>query len=57
MRISTLAAIVASLALASSASAQFTYDPAGTLVSGSGRGRADARVYAPDMRFPIRDAP
>ncbi|MBN8614439.1 MAG: peptidoglycan DD-metalloendopeptidase family protein [Deltaproteobacteria bacterium] len=57
MRISTLAAIVASLAIASSASAQFTYDPAGTLVSGSGRGRADTRVYAPDMRFPIRDAP
>lgn len=39
------------------ASAQFTYQPSGQLVSGSGRGRSDQRVYAPGMRFPIQNAP
>jgi murein DD-endopeptidase MepM/ murein hydrolase activator NlpD len=42
----------------SSASAQdFTYEPAGALVPGSGMGRADDNVYVPDMRFPIEEAP
>jgi MYXO-CTERM domain-containing protein len=54
--LATLVLLVTS-ALGARASAQFTYDPAGSLVSGSGRGRADSMVYAPDMRFPIRDAP
>lgn len=45
-------------ALPSVARAQaFTYDPAGTLVpSRSGRGRVDAKVYAPTMRFPMEQA-
>lgn len=42
---------------AAPASAQFTYNPPGDLVSGSGQGRDDARVYVPDMRFPIEQAP
>lgn len=38
---------------ASSATAapSFAYDPPGQLVSGSGKGRVDTNVYAPDMRF------
>lgn len=55
-----LAALTLLLVFASSArgaSAQFTYAPPGELVAGSGRGRMDDMVYAPDMRFPIRDAP
>ncbi|AKF05979.1 hypothetical protein DB32_003128 [Sandaracinus amylolyticus] len=53
-----LAALAFVLALAPSiARAQFTYRPAGELVSGSGRGRVDSRVYAPGIRFPVRDAP
>ncbi|MBX7196889.1 MAG: peptidoglycan DD-metalloendopeptidase family protein [Sandaracinaceae bacterium] len=54
----TLLAIALAATLAPARSeAQFTYDPAGDLVAGSGSGRADSMVYAPDMRFPIRDAP
>jgi MYXO-CTERM domain-containing protein len=55
-RLVALALLVTST-LGARASAQFTYEPAGALVPGSGRGRADSMVYAPDMRFPIRDAP
>lgn len=49
---------LATIALPERAFAQpFTYDPAGTLVpSRSGRGRADAKVYAPTMRFPLEQA-
>ena len=47
-------AIVGLLALAALA---FTYNPPGQLVSGSGTGRADDRVYAPGMRYPIEVAP
>jgi MYXO-CTERM domain-containing protein len=36
---------------------EFTYSPAGQLVAGSGDGRADDRVYVPNMRFPIEQAP
>ncbi len=44
--------------LAASAAAQdFTYDPPGVLVPGSGEGRADDMVYVPGMRFPIEEAP
>lgn len=51
-------ALAASVALcASPALAQFTYRPAGELVSGSGRGRPDMTSYAPGMRFPTESAP
>lgn len=54
---------LAVLALTAPASAQFDYTPAGDLErpgGGSlrvGAGRADTRVYAPGMRFPIENAP
>lgn len=35
----------------------FTYNPPGTLVPNSGRGRVDETVYAPGMRYPIEEAP
>ncbi len=46
---------IASFFVAAAASAQtFTYDPPGTLVpSTAGKGRVDAKVYAPTMRFPL----
>ncbi len=37
--------------------ADFTYQPPGELVSGSGTGRVDSTVYVPGMRFPIEDSP
>lgn len=37
--------------------ADFTYNPPGQLVSGSGSGRVDETVFVPDMRFPIEVAP
>jgi MYXO-CTERM domain-containing protein len=36
---------------------EFTYDPPGVLVAGSGQGRADETVYAPGMRFPMEAGP
>lgn len=45
---------VAPLALAAD---PFTYDPPGTLVSGSGKGRPDAKIYAPGIRFPLESGP
>lgn len=39
------------------AHAQFAYRPPGELAPGSGRGRVDATVYAPGIRFPIERAP
>jgi murein DD-endopeptidase MepM/ murein hydrolase activator NlpD len=43
---------------ASSARADdFTYDEPGKLPTGSGKGRPDTNVYAPDMRFPIETGP
>lgn len=47
---------IAAIALAAPAAAQ-SFTPAGTLAPGSGRGRVDTRVWAPGMRFPIRDLP
>lgn len=41
----------------SAIAADFTYNPPGMLVSGSGSGRGDTNVYAPGMRFPIEVAP
>ena len=37
--------------------ATFTYEPPGDLVSGSGNGRVDYKVYLPGMRFPVEKAP
>lgn len=37
--------------------ATFSYRPPGELVSGSGKGRVDTKVYAPGIRFPIESAP
>ncbi len=37
--------------------APFTYAPAGVLVPGSGTGLKTTKVYAPNMRYPIMDAP
>ena len=54
---SRAAAAAAVLLCASPALAQFSYRPAGELVSGSGRGRPDMTSYAPGMRFPIESGP
>ena len=35
----------------------FSYDPPGALVTGSGKGRVDTKIYAPTMRFPIESGP
>jgi MYXO-CTERM domain-containing protein len=51
-----IAALLLLLAPATAA-AQFSYRPAGELVSGSGEGREDDEVYAPGIRFPIESAP
>lgn len=48
------AATVAPVALAAD---PFTYEPPGTLASGSGKGRPDSKIYAPGMRFPIESGP
>lgn len=37
--------------------ANFTYNPAGQLVPGSGQGRVDEVVYKPGMRFPLEAGP
>jgi murein DD-endopeptidase MepM/ murein hydrolase activator NlpD len=43
--------------LAAAADPPFTYDPPGQLVSGSGKGRVDTKVYAPGIMFPIETGP
>lgn len=50
---------LATIAFATTAGAapEFSYDPPGKLVPGSGKGRVDANVYAPDMRFPMESGP
>jgi murein DD-endopeptidase MepM/ murein hydrolase activator NlpD len=57
-----LASVVSTMgALASVSSTahaeDFTYAPPGELVPGSGTGRVDNNVYAPNMRFPIETGP
>lgn len=53
-----LALVLAVLAVAGSANAAtFSYRPPGELVTGSGKGRVDTKVYAPGIRFPIESAP
>lgn len=45
-------------ALPGVASAQeFSFNPPGTLTSGSGSGRFDEHVYAPNMRYPVEETP
>ncbi len=39
------------------ATAEFTYQPPGDLVSGSGTGVSDFEVYVPGMRYPIEESP
>ena len=48
-----LAAALLASALPANAAPSFSYDPPGKLVSGSGKGRVDTNVYAPDMVFPM----
>lgn len=49
---------IATMMIAAPAIAQeFTYEPPGVLVPGSGMGRRDDMVYAPGIRFPIEVAP
>jgi hypothetical protein len=51
-------ALLGSPVLATSAVAdEFSYDPPGVLVPGSGEGRVDEIVYAPGMRFPMESGP
>lgn len=37
--------------------ADFTFEPAGALVEGSGEGREDEMIYVPGLRFPLERAP
>ena len=57
-----LAVVVGALAIslprvARAGGDDFSYQPPGTLVAGSGQGRVDTNVYVPGMRFPIEAAP
>jgi len=51
-----IAALIAAPSQALSAQ-EFAYEPAGTLLPGSGRGAADQTVYAPGITFPIEQTP
>jgi MYXO-CTERM domain-containing protein len=55
--IGVLFVFTSAMLVASSANAapSFTYDPPGQLVDGSGKGRVDMNVYAPDMLFPMEE--
>ncbi|MBW2522834.1 MAG: peptidoglycan DD-metalloendopeptidase family protein [Deltaproteobacteria bacterium] len=58
VRIVGCALLLAAGTLTASADAQpFSYLPPGDLIPGSGQGRVDWTVYAPNMRFPIELAP
>lgn len=48
---------LASAADAGADGGEFSYEPAGTLVAGSGEGRVDDTVFAPGIRFPIESGP
>src|SRR6185503_19032668 len=50
---SALAIVAISAAILDSEPTGFTFRPAGELVSGSGQGRVDNKVYLPNMRFPL----
>jgi murein DD-endopeptidase MepM/ murein hydrolase activator NlpD len=49
--------LILALSLVVTPAAAFDYLPPGGLIAGSGEGRVDETVYAPDMRFPIENAP
>jgi hypothetical protein len=53
LRIVVLGTLWASAAWA----APFTYQPAGTLTPGSGKGLVTSKVYAPGIRYPIEKSP
>ncbi len=58
LNIIRLVCAAALLLAATAASAEtFSYLPPGDLIPGSGDGRVDYKVYLPDMRFPIENAP
>lgn len=57
MRIRYGIVLMALLVCADVSAQDFTYNPPGQLVPGSGTGRVDETVYAPDMRFPIEVPP
>lgn len=53
-----MATLALAMGLAAPAHAnEFSYDPPGVLVPGSGQGRADETIYAPGMRFPMESGP
>jgi murein DD-endopeptidase MepM/ murein hydrolase activator NlpD len=49
--------LILALSLVVTPAAAFDYLPPGDLIPGSGDGRVDETVYAPDMRFPVENAP
>lgn len=57
MKKAMLFTIALTLVSAHAAAEEFSYNPPGQLVSGSGTGRADNNVYVQNMRFPIEAAP
>ncbi|MFO0554916.1 MAG: M23 family metallopeptidase [Polyangiaceae bacterium] len=57
LRTSFLVSVAAALAATPALADDFSYDPPGDLVTGSGEGRSDMNVYAPDMRFPMEEGP
>lgn len=57
-RAASASVVLATLLSAGGAQAGgFSYNPPGQLVAGSGDGRVDSNVYAPNMRFPIESGP
>ncbi|HRE88345.1 MAG TPA: S-layer homology domain-containing protein [Myxococcota bacterium] len=52
-----LVGVLAMVAGAGIGRAQFSYEPAGQLVSGSGSGLASTTVHSPEMRFPLESGP
>ena len=61
LRVVVVSALATTLAMVAGVSeanaAPFTYQPPGDLVAGSGKGRVDAKVYAPGIRFPMEAGP
>ncbi|NUP11174.1 MAG: M23 family metallopeptidase [Polyangiaceae bacterium] len=55
--VASASAAVSLLSAGQALADDFSYNPPGTLVSGSGSGRFDETIYAPGMRFPIEEAP
>jgi murein DD-endopeptidase MepM/ murein hydrolase activator NlpD len=55
--LTTAAFAISSFGAATAAAAPFSYRPPGELVTGSGKGRVDTKVYAPGIRFPMESGP